>query len=296
MFKILIRFISLFIPFKKKRKAFRKWFCNIPCLKVLWLRCCRFFLNEITFPLYENPEVSIIIPVYNQYKFTLDCLYSILKYTKNIEYEIIIADDNSADETRKIEEKVKNIHVIRNEINQGFLLNVENAVQYSRGKYLFLMNNDMLVTNNWLIPLLDIIRTDSNVGIVGGKILNENGTIQQIGFSLNSEAQCSFNHYMEKNAQYSLVPVDFVSGCTMLFSRETWDKLGGFDKQFLPAYYEDTDFNMRVKYELGLKLLIEPKSEIFHIGAVSYTTKASELCEKNKIKFLKKWGKYLTND
>ena len=73
------------------------------------------------FPIFENPLVSIIIPVYNQYKYTLNCLYSILNTVNDIPYEIILADDCSTDETTEVLNHVKNIQVVKTPQNFGFL-------------------------------------------------------------------------------------------------------------------------------------------------------------------------------
>ena len=94
-------------------------------------------------PYFENPEVSIIIPAYNQENYTLACIESIIRNTKDITYEIIVADDKSPDiEARELNRYFKNIVFTSNEKNMGFLMNCKSAVKLSRGKYLHFLNND----------------------------------------------------------------------------------------------------------------------------------------------------------
>ena len=95
-------------------------------------------------------SVSIIVPVYNQWDYTYLCLKSILKNTEGISYEVIIADDNSSDETVNIEKYVKNVKIIRNKNNLGFLRNCNNAAKHASGKYILFLNNDTEVQKDWL--------------------------------------------------------------------------------------------------------------------------------------------------
>src|SRR5574344_1139857 len=113
---------------RKKRSTFEKEFLKIP--------------KSFEFENPKPPKVSIIIPVYNQYKYTIACLWSILNNTKDIDYEIIIADDNSNDETKDIQNVVKGLNVLRNTENKGYLLNVNSATKEARGEYWVLMNKE----------------------------------------------------------------------------------------------------------------------------------------------------------
>ena len=90
-----------------------------------------------------------------------------------------------------------------------------------------------------------------------------------------------------------LVECDYCSGCSILFLKSDWDKLNGFDEKFSPAYYEDTDFNFRMRYILNKKVVCNPKSRIYHYRNMTYSEKASIFCEKNCTYFLEKWGKQL---
>lgn len=255
--------------------------------------------EKLIFPKTEVPKVSIVISVYNQFSFTFACLHSILKNTQNIDYELIIADDKSSDETVDILNRVENIRVIKPEKNSGYLRNTNNACEYAKGKYILLLNNDMLVKPDWLKPLIDVFEKDEQTGAAGGKILNADGTIQQAGSKLNPDGSPTWlgsaqsADLSEFNKQYN---VDYHSGCCLMFRKSHWDKLGGFDTQFAPAYYEDTDFCMQIKHNLNLNVVYVPECEIIHFNNVTYSENAEKQSLINREKFLKKWGSYIKNN
>lgn len=266
-------------------------------MKINYIKKYRFNkIENFEFPKFENIKVSIVIPVYNQYQLTKDLLFSILQETKNISYEIIIADDNSTDETKNIEQNIKNIITVHNPENLGFLKNVNNAVNFANGKYIMLLNNDMIVTENWLCELVNTIKNDKTIGVVGATVLYPNGKIQEKGNTLYKNGDSKFNdNKKNNNKKDEIKEVDYCSGCCILFSKENWDKIGGFDETFAPAYFEDADFCLQIKYRLNLKIVNQPKSEIYHFHGQTYTSKAKSLFGKNKIKFNNKWNKYLEN-
>ena len=113
--------------------------------------------GKLLFPREENPTVSIIIPVYNQIRYTYLCLQSILLHTPDVSYEVIIADDVSSDATKHLGEFAENLVIRRNETNQGFLRNCNQAARAARGRYLMFLNNDTQVTDGWLSSLITLI-------------------------------------------------------------------------------------------------------------------------------------------
>ena len=117
--------------------------------------------GRLVFPRTEGePVVSIIIPCYNQVAYTYACLRSILEHTKDVSYEVIIADDVSTDATARLGQYVEGLVICRNKTNQGFLKNCNNAAKKARGKYLFFLNNDTQVTEGWLSALVDLADSD----------------------------------------------------------------------------------------------------------------------------------------
>ncbi|SMG46602.1 glycosyltransferase [Paenibacillus aquistagni] len=244
----------------------------------------------------NNILVSIIIPVYNQWEYTYSCLKSILEHTKDVSYEIIIADDVSTDETQNINDIVENITVVRDEVNRGFLLNCNNASQYAKGKYLFFLNNDTNVQPEWLTSLLDVIENDSNVGMVGSKLVYPDGRQQEAGGIIWNDAS-GWNYGRlddpDKPEYNYLREVDYISGAAIMIRKSIWDQLGGFDERYVPAYFEDTDLAFEVR-RLGYKVVLQPKSVVVHFEGISHGTDTSSGIKSyqvvNKEKFHDKWG------
>lgn len=106
----------------------------------------------------NDPEVTIVIPVFNKFEYTYNCLKSILNNVSEKNYKILIADDNSTDETKKLETFVKNIEIRHNTQNKGFLRNINEALGAVDTPYALLLNNDVQVLPNWFESLLSLIK------------------------------------------------------------------------------------------------------------------------------------------
>ena len=230
--------------------------------------------GKLNFPVEENPEVSIIIPVYNQIHYTYLCLASILEHTKDVSYEILIADDVSSDATEHLGEFVSNITVCRNETNQGFLRNCNNAAKSARGRYVMFLNNDTQVTEGWLSSLVNLIKSDPSIGMVGSKLVYPDGRLQEAGGIIWSDGS-GWNYGRLDNpdkAEYNYVKdVDYISGAAILLSNELWKQIGGFDERYAPAYCEDSDLAFEVR-RAGYRVVYQPLSKVIHFEGVSNGT------------------------
>lgn len=254
----------------------------------------------LKFDKQEEPLVSIIIPVYNQWDYTYACLVSILENTSNIPFEIVIADDMSTDETTNIQNYVENVVVVRDGVNRGFLLNCNNAAKVTRGKYLFFLNNDTNVQQNWLSSLLELIEADSSIGMVGSKLVYPDGRQQEAGGIIwNDASGWNYGRLDDPGKpEYNYVKdVDYISGAAILVRKDLWDRLGGFDVRYVPAYFEDTDLAFEIR-RLGYRVVLQPKSVIVHFEGVSHGTDTGSGIKsyqvKNKEKFLDKWQEELS--
>lgn len=251
--------------------------------------------DVLEFPKYKKPEVSIIIPVYNQFSYTYGCLLSILKYTQGISYEVIIADDCSTDETKNISKYVKNIKVVKTETNVRFLLNCNNAAKQAKGKYIFFLNNDTNVQPNYLSSLLETIKSNPKIGLVGSKLVYPNGQLQEAGGILwrDGSAWNYGNKSDPQNSEYSYrKPVDYISGAAILTKTSLWKEIGGFDERFVPAYCEDSDYCFEVRKH-GYEVIFDPFSVVVHYEGISNGTDVTTGVKKyqvdNSKKFLEKW-------
>lgn len=256
--------------------------------------------GRLNFLQEEAPAVSIVIPVYNQIHYTYACLLSILKQTKGVTYEVIVADDVSTDATRELEKFVQGIVISRNTVNQGFLKNCNQAAAKARGKYILFLNNDTTVGENWLAPLVSRLEQDPAVGMVGSKLIYPDGRLQEAGGIIWQDGS-GWNYGRlddpHKHEYNYARDVDYISGASIMLSRSLWQEIGGFDERFAPAYCEDSDLAFEVR-KRGLRVVYEPKSVVTHYEGVSNGTDVNGTGLKryqveNSIKLREKWKEEL---
>jgi GT2 family glycosyltransferase len=257
---------------------------------------------NIVFPEFEDPEISIIIPVYNQFEYTWRCLKSVAVATWGLSFEVIVMDDCSSDDTPTLPHRTSGLRYIRQDRNKHFLLNCTQGAQAARGKYLYFLNNDTELTPGAIRALLQTFADFPDAGAVGSKLIYPDGSIQEVGSAIWDNGEC---HPIGRAERDPLLPqfrylreCHYVTGASMMLPRELFNKLGGFDKRYIPAYYEDTDLCMSLR-AAGYKVLVQPMSVVIHYEHVSSNAKGnkanSKLQEQNKPKFLSKWGRALAH-
>ncbi|MBO5146443.1 MAG: glycosyltransferase [Lachnospiraceae bacterium] len=259
-------------------------------------------LEHLYFKECEVPLVSIVIPVFNHFEFTYNCLKSILTNTTGVSYEVILADDCSTDITANIKDIVSGIKVIRNSENLLFLKNCNNAAQYAQGKYILFLNNDTQVLYNWLKPLVHLLEQDSQIGLVGSKLLYPDGSLQEAGGIIWADGT-GMNFGNAKNPdlkEYNYVKeVDYISGASIMIRKQLWEEIGGFDTRYVPSYYEDTDLAFEVR-KCGKKVVYQPMSEVVHYEGVSngndINNGIKQYQEVNRMKFTAKWANILARE
>ena len=254
---------------------------------------------KFVLPEAERPEVSIVIPVYNQFDYTYHCLRAIWECSGKTCFEVILADDNSTDLTGRISEIVEGLIVIKNNENLRFLRNCNNAARNARGKYILFLNNDTQVQRNFLEPLVSLMESDKTIGIAGSKLVYPDGRLQEAGGIIWKDGS-AWNYGNRSNPddpEYNYVKeADYISGASLMIRRALWDQIGGFDERFAPAYYEDADLAFSVR-SLGYKVVYQPLSVVVHFEGVSNGTsitsgqKAYQVI--NQKKFYDKWRKIL---
>ena len=250
--------------------------------------------QSLVFPEEHEPQVSIIIPVRNNAKLTVECLLSIRAHTSGASYEIIVINDASSQETADILSPIKNIRHIRNPENRGFLLSCNRAAEEARGRYILIMNNDVQVTAGWLAPLIETFASHEKVGAVSPKILFPDGRLQEAGARIRQDASSQLIGLRDDPAlpRYNyLREVDYCSGVCLMIESESFRELGGFDAAFAPAYYEDADLCLRLRSS-GKRIMYNPNSVVVHhlsatMGADSQHKK--QLAITNGQKLAEKW-------
>jgi O-antigen biosynthesis protein len=257
-------------------------------------------VNELIFRPISDPKISIIIPVYNQWRYTYNCLKSILENTEENNYEIIIGNDCSSDETDRMLIKMKGITVVNNKENLGYINNCNNASRPAKGKYLLFLNNDTYVLKGWLSSLFTLAEKDQQIGVIGSKLIYPNGTLQEAGGIVWNDGS-AWNYGRGDSPdkpQYNYVrEVDYCSGACLLVRKDLFVKIGGFDSRYQPAYYDDSDMCFAVR-SLGYTVMYDPFSVIVHYEGISNNKKTSSGVKKyqelNLPKFIEKWHPILS--
>ncbi|MBF0122424.1 MAG: glycosyltransferase [Candidatus Omnitrophica bacterium] len=258
--------------------------------------------KRITFPKTTKPIVSIVIPVYNQFLQTYLCLKTVANTIAGLEYEVILCDDASTGAIKNIHKFTKNLRVVRNRKNLGFLRSCNRAAGLARGEYLVFLNNDTTPRKDWLNHMVRIANADPKVGIVGARLFFPDGWLQEAGCIIFKDAT-GWNYGRGKDSsspEYNYVKeVDYVSGACLMVRRSLWKTIGGFDTRYSPAYFEDTDLAFEVR-KRGYKVIYQSQAEVVHYEGVSSGTDESSGVKKyqviNRAKFLKKWAKVLSKD
>lgn len=261
--------------------------------------------RRIEFAEQDNPLVSIIITVYNKLSYTYNCLQSVKdNVSEDIAYEVIIVDDCSTDQTSVfLENSTANLQYIKNEKNIGYLMSNNKAANYARGKYICFLNNDTEVQPGWLEPLVELMESDNKIGCVGSKLLYPNNLLQEAGGIIYRNGHGANFGRMEnpEGPLYNFIrEVDYCSAASILVKRDDFINLGGFDTQFAPAYYEDTDLCFSIRNKLNKKVMYHPLSKVTHFEGISSGRQAKEGSVKlyqdlNHSKFLDKWSHALRN-
>jgi len=223
----------------------------------------------------ELPSISIIIPTYNSAAWLRPTLEAVLAQDYP-DFEVVLIENASADASLAIAESFADarLRIIRNAVNRGFSGGNNDGVRASRGEIVFLVNADAIMDPGSLREVARAFAERPDVGILGAKLVYSDGeTLQHCGGTVGFPAHCTlFGHGEKDTGQWDEVrEVEFVVGAAMALRRSLWDRLGGFDEDFNPAYYEDTDLCLRCR-QLGHKVLYWPRLRLIHVGYASFKT------------------------
>lgn len=243
----------------------------------------------------DNLFLSIIIINYRTPDLTLSCISSIYNYPILFKYEIIVVDNYSCDNSHeKICSVYPDVIWIQNNANEGFGRANNLGVYHSKGQFILFLNSDVIVLENSINYSLEAIIKDKNIGVLGCKLLNFDGSHQQSTYSCVGEYKAILEFsiwydYFIKNKKQKHISA--LMGAFLLIPRIIFDKVKGFDPDYF-MYAEDFDLCYRIE-KFGYKLVYFDKAEVIHLQGGSTNSNFLALTQSrlsNSLLYLKSKG------
>jgi len=251
----------------------------------------------------RRTRVDVVIATYNAYNFMVKCFEALRRNTK-WPCNVVITDDCSDEqELRDYLQRLQDsgqATVLFSDVRRGFAGNNAWAVEQTKNPYICLLNEDTEPQHLWLTHMMETMRSDPEIGIVGARLLYKEskegtavaGTIQHVGIARYPDG-APYHPFRGLRADFAranvLREVNAVTGACMLIRRKLWDELGGFDQRYSWGQFEDCDFGWRAR-EKGWKIVVQPKAILFHYEHGCGENAVAEGHDKNRELLLKEWG------
>ena len=252
-------------------------------------------------------EISAVIISYHGMKFLPDCLRTLGDDLKTLSHEIIVVDNGSTDGSVEfIQEQYPKVVLIENKTNLGFARAVNIGLQKARGRYLYILNQDLRFPNGTAQSLLERIKADESIGLIGPKYVGFDGVLQKTARAFPSYRHIFFRALLLDRlfprsrtfASWRMgwfdhqteMFVDQPMGAVMLVPRKIIDEIGFLDENF-PIFFNDVDYCRRIK-EAGYKLLYYPGAVVQHYAGASVRqrpVKMRFISSMALIRYLKKY-------
>jgi len=249
----------------------------------------------------DNIDLSVIIVTWNSEREIIDCLNSIIENEVKLNYEIIIVDNNSSDNTKDVIEsfaqnKFQRIKLIPNKENNGFTKGCNRGIDSSSGKNILFLNPDTKILNSALEKLVCKLNSDDKTGAVAPKLLNEDLTIQNSCRSFPGY----FDMFCELSLLSSIFPesktiarwkmnyfshneeaaVDQPMAAALMVKKKVLDEIYNFDERYL-MFFNDVDLCRKI-YDNGYKIIFYPDAKMIHQKGVSIY--------KDRVRMIKSWN------
>ena len=247
--------------------------------------------------------IDIIIVNYNSTDYLLKCLGSVYESLESISANVFVQDNGSKDGVDRINDLFPKVTLVKNGRNIGFASAVNKALRQCSAQYVVLLNPDSIVLKGFFGSILQYLKDNPDIGILGPKILDDDGKIQGSARSFPTPLTAFFgrkslitklfpnNPFTRSNVLTTLsdgktpMEVDWVSGACMVINKNAIDKVGLLDERFF-IYWEDADWCRRM-WEAGLKVVYFPQScVIHHVGISSDQLLLRSLFEFHKSVYL----------
>lgn len=227
-------------------------------------------------------DLSVVIVSYNTRQMTLECLRELYANRDGLAAEVWLVDNASHDGTpAAVREAFPHVNLIENDRNAGFGAANNQGMSRASAPFVLLLNTDAFVKPGAIAALVDYLKNHPDVGVVGPRLLNRDGSLQQSCFRFPSPLRC----WMENLWVYAAIRnhprisdyhhwphdrerrVDFVIGACLMVRREVFEKVGGFDERFF-MYSEETDWQWRMR-QAGWAVAFTPAAQVVHLGGGS---------------------------
>lgn len=254
---------------------------------------------------YKNPELLKL------------CINSIKKNVKGVDYEIIVADSETEEDTRlMMQEEFPNVKFFPFKENVGLTPLIKKGLETAKGDYILILNGDIIVQPGSVEKMISFLEKNKDIGLIGPKLLNFNETLQNSCFRFYNLMTIPYRRtflgklsFGKKDIDRFLMrdydhkkpkDVDWLMGSALMCSREAFEKVGHWDLNFF-LYFEDTDWCWRF-WEGGYRVVYYPHAEMLHYhgkgsgkGGVIHSllmNKYTWIHISSAIKFFwKHWGK-----
>ncbi|WNV06082.1 glycosyltransferase [Candidatus Methylospira mobilis] len=258
---------------------------------------------DMALPWYgeESPQVSIIVLNFNKAHLTIACLKSIWAFTQGYRYEIIVVDNGSQlEDFKALSAFTGRYKLLRLGLNRFFGEGNNIGAETAAGEFVLFMNNDVIVTPNWLQPLMDAFNDHADCGVAGPKFVYPDNRLQECGAMLDDEGGAlQIGQFQDSDSPRFNVgrEVDYVSAAAALMRKTTFEDALGFDLLYEPAYYEDADLCLKVN-RLGFKTYFVPESCVIHYANATtsdptHGLQLNNILAINRDKFVGRWSGYL---
>ncbi len=260
-------------------------------------RCREISLSEVQQNIAQFPKVSILVITYNNLLVSRLCLSSIYCNTTYLNFEVIVVDNASTDETpiwlQAYAKTHSNLRIIFNPVNRGFSSGNNQAAYEATGEYLIFLNNDTIVTRGWVEKLLMHMQSDSKIGLVG-PVTNATGNEARIPVNYNTpEEMEAFAADRSRVMFMQSFDIRMLAFYCVMARKEQYETLGGLDERYLVGMFEDDDLAVRY-HQAGLRVICAEDVFIHHFQGVSFdkldNKKYQKIFDENRRKYEEKWG------
>jgi GT2 family glycosyltransferase len=229
----------------------------------------------------KKMKLSVVIICWNDLRVIRDCLHSIYEATHATDFEVIISDNGSVDDSVEfIRKHYPQVRIVENQQNLGFARGNNAGIRASSGEYVLILNPDTILHDGALDRLIEFADRHPEAGAFGCRVLNPDGTYQvsarlfptvwRYWVSALGLAKLSpifrYEEYPRWHGHTERA-IDWQSGCCVMFRGDLLKVLGGFDEQFF-YHFEEVDLCRRVRSS-GYPILFTPTAVITHLGGQS---------------------------